>query len=48
MHWTLISLMDVKSNRLLARTIGKLATAINTVFDADFRWQDLLAVEWPA
>lgn len=38
---TLISLMDVKSNRLLARTIGKLATAINTVFDADFRWQAL-------
>ncbi len=38
---TLISLMDVKSNRLLARTIGKLATTINTVFDADFRWQAL-------
>lgn len=37
----LISLMDVKSNRLLARTIGKLATAINTIFNADFRWQAL-------
>ncbi len=37
----LISLMDVKSNRLLARTIGKLATSINTIFNADFRWQAL-------
>lgn len=37
----LISLMDVKSNRVLARTIGKLATAINTIFNADFRWQAL-------
>jgi N-acyl-D-aspartate/D-glutamate deacylase len=38
---TLISLMDVKSNRLLARTIGKLATAVNIAGNADFRWQAL-------
>jgi len=38
---TLISLMDVKSNRLLARTIGKLASAVNALFGADFRWQAL-------
>jgi len=38
---TLISLMDVKSNRLLARTIGKLASAVNLLFGADFRWQAL-------
>lgn len=38
---TLISLMDVKSNRLLAPTIGKLATAVNLLLAADFRWQAL-------
>ena len=38
---TLITLMDVKSNPMLHRLIGKLAHACNTLFNADFRWQAL-------
>lgn len=38
---TLITLMDVKSNGLLHRVVGKLAHFCNTVFNADFRWQAL-------
>jgi N-acyl-D-glutamate deacylase len=38
---TLITLMDVKSNGLLHRLVGKLAHVCNTLFRADFRWQAL-------
>ena len=38
---TLITLMDVKSNGMLHRVVGKLAHACNTLFGADFRWQAL-------
>ena len=38
---TLITLMDVKSNGLLHRVVGKLAHACNRLFNADFRWQAL-------
>ncbi|GAC1622845.1 MAG: amidohydrolase family protein [Nevskia sp.] len=38
---TLITLMDVKSNGLLHRVVGKLAHVCNTLFNADFRWQAL-------
>jgi len=38
---TLITLMDVKSNGLLHRVVGKLATFCNIALRADFRWQAL-------
>lgn len=38
---TLITLMDVKSNGLLHRVVGRLAHACNRLFNADFRWQAL-------
>lgn len=38
---TLITLMDVKSNGLLHRVVGKLAHVCNRLFNADFRWQAL-------
>lgn len=38
---TLITLMDVKSNGLLHRVVGKLAHVCNKLFRADFRWQAL-------
>lgn len=38
---TLITLMDVKSNGLLHRVVGKLAHFCNRFLGADFRWQAL-------
>lgn len=38
---TLITLMDVKSNGLLHRLVGKLAHFCNRFLGADFRWQAL-------
>lgn len=38
---TLITLMDVKSNRGLDRVVAKLAHACNRLLGADFRWQAL-------
>ena len=38
---TLITLMDVKSNGLLHRVVGKLAHVCNRFFNANFRWQAL-------
>lgn len=38
---TLITLMDVKSNGLLHRVVGKLAHFCNRYLGADFRWQAL-------
>lgn len=38
---TLITLMDVKSNGLLHRVIGKFAHFCNRVLNANFRWQAL-------
>lgn len=38
---TLITLMDVKANPLLHRTVGPLATWWNRLANADFRWQAL-------
>ncbi len=38
---TIISLMDVKSNRILYRILGILSRILNKVFQADFRYQAL-------
>lgn len=38
---TLITLMDVKSNRVLHKLVAKLAHACNRLLNADFRWQAL-------
>lgn len=38
---TIISMMDVKSNRLIYRLLGVLSRILNKVFNADFRYQAL-------